>query len=534
MEGLCSTEERAWVAGTSGRPGPAPDETARPRWRAGVAPLGVALVGAAWFGLFRDAMVDDAFIQLRYAETLATTGRWGFYPEQTGNMATSPLNVLLLGGIRALTGLQVGAVVVVAALALTTAFLGLRAVAAAAGMGAWLPWIGTAALASNPLLCSTVGMESLTFAALTTVVLACAVRRRPVLLGATLGLLFLARPDGVLLGVVLLGTLRLRLRETLLCAAAFAAVSLPWVLVSWTLLGSAVPDTLFLKCAQRWGDGSLRFLNGPAAYLRGFPAAALLSLAFLPFAPAAFRGAQALRRPAAALAVFAVLHYAAYSRLGVPPYHWYYAPEVACAAILGAIGAAWLIEGAPVSPPVPGAGQPWTASRGIAAGTAAVVLIAGFAVSFPRTGAAADPPIRPNWASVSRYREIAAEVEDLVGPGAVVSVHGEISTLAWHCRSARFLDEFSDRSLPIHQWYVHDAEGDPAGLALRRLNFLWWSPPQPWPRPAWTLRIVHGPSDPATDPLLCGGRTQVAASWDLRSRCFGDGRLELIPGAGAR
>src|SRR5262245_66323254 len=51
---------------------------------------------ALYLSLFRDSLIDDAFITLSYARSLVTSGTWGFYPGHVSNTATSPLNVMLL------------------------------------------------------------------------------------------------------------------------------------------------------------------------------------------------------------------------------------------------------------------------------------------------------------------------------------------------------------------------------------------------------------------------------------------------------
>src|SRR5207248_1844145 len=124
----------------------------------------------------------------------------------------------------------------------------------------------------------------------------------------------------------------------------FAAllVTVPWFGFSWLVLGSAVPDTLVIKLSQpAWGP--FGFTNGPLLYWRNFPGATAFS--FLPLLVGGLagvvwlvyyrRGSPTARRltPFAALAIAGALHYFAYSRLGVPPYHWYYAPSIIGATI---------------------------------------------------------------------------------------------------------------------------------------------------------------------------------------------------------
>ena len=85
-------------------------------------------------------------------------------------------------------------------------------------------------------------------------------RPAPWRLGLLLGLGALARPDALLwLPVFLAATTDRRPRWR--AAAGFAAVVLPWALVSLIWLRSFVPDTFALKTAESW-DG-WGFANGP-------------------------------------------------------------------------------------------------------------------------------------------------------------------------------------------------------------------------------------------------------------------------------
>ena len=59
---------------------------------------GIALLFCYWH-LFSDRYIDDAYITLSYATTLAKSGIWGMAPDLTSNAATSPLNVILLAAI---------------------------------------------------------------------------------------------------------------------------------------------------------------------------------------------------------------------------------------------------------------------------------------------------------------------------------------------------------------------------------------------------------------------------------------------------
>ncbi len=467
------------------------------------------------FLLFHPAYTDDSYISLAYARTLMESGTWGMFPGHTANSATSPLNVILLGLVGKLVGsYTVGAAVLDAAALTLILYLGF-------GIGERLfhdrsfGVLACVGLALNPLLLSTIGLESPIYAALLVCALACLIAERWVWLGLSLGLLTLARPDGalfaVLVGLELLVVEVLilrRLRWSTFPWTTFAIavlVVLPWVAFSWTHLGSLVSDTLLFKAGKNWG--SYYFHNGPAVYLEVFPVATLASFAPVVLAAVAPFVLPARARPVAALLeVYAAAHYLAYTLLRVSPYHWYYLQQVVPIVLLGAMGLCALRQRLD-----PVAGRVVT---GLALGIPAAVtglLIAEIGVPLR------EPLINTNWATEAEYSQIAGAV---LQSGEPIAVNGEIGTLAFY--SNRFLvngftdlgaasEEISQRSLP--------RQGIPG--ALLRLNFLWrdlegaHAPP---------TRLALEPPDSETAPEPPG----TIMAWTTGTRWFPPRRLYLV------
>jgi hypothetical protein len=82
-----------------------------------------------------------------------------------------------------------------------------------------------------------------------------------------------------------------------------------------------------------------------------------------------------------------VLHYAGYSLLGIPPYHWYYGPLVLATVVLGSLGAACAFEHG-------------TAGQKLVASVAVAVPIVGLAVVGLENGfPPREAPIHSNWAT---------------------------------------------------------------------------------------------------------------------------------------
>ncbi len=130
----------------------------------------LALVGYAC--LFRETYIDDAYITLQYARTLADSLTWGFHPGHAANTATSPLNVVAL----ALFGLPfqptVGAVAWLTGAELAAMLWVLPRISRRVTGTAHFGVIAFAGLVANPLLVSAIGLEGHLYALLMLVAVA--------------------------------------------------------------------------------------------------------------------------------------------------------------------------------------------------------------------------------------------------------------------------------------------------------------------------------------------------------------------------
>jgi hypothetical protein len=218
---------------------------------------------------FRMAWIDDAYIQLQYARTLLESGTWGFYAGYPANTATSPLNVLLIAAI----GFPLGSVERAVTLLTASNLLdcsGSCSASRAPVRRDFFGWFAFVALAANPLLLSTIGMESLLFVLLFVAALVCFLEDQWSTAAVSLGLLTLARPDGVLLLGILLALSEAPLRRKAAGLLLYAGTIAPWFVFSWIQLGSFLPDTLVIKIGDAaWGPTS--FADGLALYLDRYP-----------------------------------------------------------------------------------------------------------------------------------------------------------------------------------------------------------------------------------------------------------------------
>ncbi|HKP92115.1 MAG TPA: hypothetical protein VJT75_19250 [Thermoleophilaceae bacterium] len=485
----------------------------------------VALVAGAGLAMLailvavRDGITDDGYITLAYAKNLALHLHWGLIPQETANTATSPLNVLLLGAITAVTRVSGDAHPVIAlavlsvGLAMVLAWGWLR-IARALELPFWSAVAGTALVIVDPFLLSSIGLEVLLIAALLIVMMAAAVEERPALFGVVVGLALLARLDMILFALLIAAAApALRARWLRIASAALLTCG-PWFLLSWIALGSAIPDTLVIKLATRSGWGGWSYLTGPGMYAETWPAAAIVT-----FAPAAlgavllgwwiatrgWRSSPRLVVPAA-VGVGGLVYYAVYSALNLDPFHWYYVPPTVALTTFLVIGAGVLAERAG---PVAGRLRP-----GATAATLALLfVVARLAVDVAHGLPWGDPLVSTNWATPGEYARVGSELRARVR-GATVAGPGEIGALAYFC-DCPIVDEFSDRGRAAE--LIDDAIGPKSNLAKRwllKLNYAWWDADEPRPV-AYRLRYDLGPS-PRRD------------SWQVSTRWQGTGHLTLL------
>jgi hypothetical protein len=392
--------------------------------------LGGALAGVLLFLLAHDALIDDAYITLDYARSVAFHGQWALEPGHVANTATSPLNVLLLAFFTLVTRTPFVAVAVVSAGSLAVLGLALSGICGRLDWSRWPALLALLLVAANPLLAATVGMETYLAVALIACLGWAVVARRPGVAGLVIGLLVLTRPDLVMFGVAAVVVPSLARRLHIVVASA-ALIALPWFAVSWWALGSALPDTALLKVGDHWGPWT--FLNGLQLYFGAYPAAVVLSVvpavcgAVAALLWSVFRLAGSAVAGAALGIVWgggAVLYALLFVALGTAPYHWYYGPSIGSLTLLGALSL----------------GTVPTVVRTVAlvVGATGLTLTVAFLAQRPWSTA----PITTNWATAQQYREAAA----LAPAGAVVRSPGEIGTLAYYC-DCSVVDGFSDRAL---------------------------------------------------------------------------------------
>ena len=211
------------------------------------------------------------------------------------------------------------------------------------------------------------GLETSTYVALLTASCYLADSGRSALTGVAIGLAALCRPDGVLLGALVVGFLLWRhgLAAARNAVTAGALTVLPWALFALSYFHTLVPASIAAKAHTRLSAG-----ESLAAFQARF-----WSGMYVLITPVAIAGAAALATRARPVFLPMALWWMAYSVVFIVtgafgPYPWYFVPTLpiylACAA--GAVEyAARMVFRAPL---LDASGSPCDRARGPAAGLA--------------------------------------------------------------------------------------------------------------------------------------------------------------------
>lgn len=305
--------------------------------------------------IFRYPLVtDDPYITYRYAQNIVQGTGFVFNAGERVLSTTTPLYALalaLFGFLRADIPVM-GYWLSVASLGIA-AFL-LYALAAtvkkpAAGI------IAGALLLVSPALVMTFGLETGFYLMLGLGALALYLKNRVTLAFALCALLTLTRNDGFILAAILtvdhiwnnralFRDWRLEIRNPnseirnpkfLVPFLVYIVILTPWLLFAWLYFGSPFPFTLAAKIAQAqsglWDTFAVGFLQWARENALWLAPLAVFSVIGIVWAVRA-------RSRVLLLLVWAVLHLAAYSILGVAFYPWYVAPLIPALCLFAGIG----------------------------------------------------------------------------------------------------------------------------------------------------------------------------------------------------
>ena len=399
-----------------------------------------AAISALLFGLvLRRHLVDDAYITLSYARNFAEHLHWGVIPDETANTATSPLDVLVLAALVKIVGDAVWAAGVLYVLSVTITFLAVhRLIGPAEGAASGALWALTITglIELNPIMLSSAGLESTLFVAILAWLAVAAQAKSAIWFGILAGALILTRPDGALFVATLSVALALSIRRWAVACLVAAVIVAAWVIPSWFVLGSAVPDTLIMKRDERpWGGHY--FGTGLLLLGKHYPLAVITSVAIPAVSLLVLVAARIMRSSENAsaeangwalrlLIIGGFVHYGGYTLLRPPPYHWYYSLSFSAVTL----GAQVLLVRRY------GAALPLRFLVGALLIVSVVVLAMNSHTQFA--------PISTNWQSSAQAEQMAKNVAEIIGRDRV-GLDGEIGAVAYYCR-CEIIDDISNMS----------------------------------------------------------------------------------------
>ncbi|MBI4495141.1 MAG: hypothetical protein HY690_20390 [Chloroflexi bacterium] len=391
--------------------------------------------------------VDDAYITLRYARNLADGAGFAYNPGQPVLGTTTPLWTLLLAALYRTTAIDLPllALGLNAAFDAATAWL-LYVLARRLGAGRGAALAASLLFASAPMSVAYAagGMEASLFVLLLCLAALAATSGRTAVAAGLAGAATLARPEGLLAGVLLLADQARRERRLpLLGLAAFLAPLLPWLVFATLTFGSPLPQSMAAKAGayqvsplanalalalQPGLPGLSLFLlaaqplPGPALAVLAAVVAACLGL----FATRLVLAAPSAGRATLPLALFPVAYVVAYAAVGlrgVRMFHWYLVPLVPGYCVLLALAARRLGSARLLG------GRAWLAYAALALWW------------LPGYGLLGAQPLLPSGFSIERerlYTRVAVDYGQRWDSQTVVAAP-EIGALGFHSR-ARILD----------------------------------------------------------------------------------------------
>jgi hypothetical protein len=294
--------------------------------------LYIGLVTASLYLVFSQWAYDDPFITYRYAQNLVSGNGFVYNPGERVLSTTTPLFTLLLAALSPFWNDLPHLANLIGALSMAIGGLFLWDLARS-----WkTPWVGWTALFLYPifpLVITTFGSETPLYLAFCLGTFAFYARRRYNLAAGLAALAVLARPDGILVPILLAvdylrkGTSEIKVRRPIPWTAIliFLGLLLPWFLFAWIYFGSPLPVTLAAKqhqgamaISQRFAPGLLTVLS---PYLKHWYFWVEIVLAVLGVIWMFWRARIWLL-----FLSWTALYFLGYTVLGVSRYFWYYAP----------------------------------------------------------------------------------------------------------------------------------------------------------------------------------------------------------------
>jgi hypothetical protein len=204
------------------------------------------------------------------------------------------------------------------------------------------------------------------------------------------------------------------------------------------------------------------------------------------------------------------IHFIGYSTIGVPPFHWYYAPEVITIILFGSLGLGILYRNS--SKP--------RRKRVLMFLTATCFIVPALgmlSILWKDSFIVQEMPIHSNWATHEQYKEIGLWLKENHKSDTMRLVAGEIGALAYYC-DCRLLDIFSDRSW-LKDFIAERTSSTGIVPTLLRVNFAFYTEPH-FPSETYVMRAFSG--EPNVD-------VGIIREWQTSTNWIPHGFLLLSP-----
>jgi hypothetical protein len=411
--------------------------------------------------LFRNALIDDTFITLSYVKSILHDGTWGMYSGYLTNTATSPLNVILLSAISVCTHSPIESVIILTLICFVAMLMFLSEISSKIFSNVVYGYVGATLIIFNPLLISTLGLETYLFITLFIASLYAYLIKRWTILSIFLALLTLTRADGFLIFsiyLIFIPTLKDKVKILLL----FILFITPWYLFSWIHLGSFIPDTLMIKRWQKtWFGWS--YWDGLFLYFKKSWLETLLSFSSLPIVFLLCAIPSKKKIPFLLLGFLGIGHFISYCILRVPPYHWYYATEIVSLILIATFIIGLIFE------------QKIRSSRMFKILVCILIVIPMIGMSYILLSKGLflkEMPIHTNWATHEQYKTVGLWLKKNY-PKSSIFLYGEVGTLAYYS-DCYLWDAFGDRCIIESNIEKNIKEGGLRSL-IYQFNFKFFS-----------------------------------------------------------
>ena len=431
-----------------------------------------------YLSLFRNALVDDVYITLSYVKTILNTGTWGIYPDITANTATSPLNIILLTLVSFLTGSPVESAIILTLVCFVLILFFLTEISLQIFSAGIYGFLCGLLLIFNPLLLSTIGLESFLFIAIFIISLKLFISKRWNLFALSMALLTLSRADGILIFIICLFFVPTFKNKGRLILLYFLFVA-PWYLSSWIWLGSFVPETLILKKWQNnwWGWS---FSNGLYLYYKKYFWETILSFSLIPFLLFLPFAKMKNYYPVIFLAIVGLMHFIAYCLLHVPPFHWYYTTEVAVVILISVYTVAAIVENREKLFFRKRLFKNFLLSFFIIEITACCFII------FHNRLFQDEMPIHTNWAKPEQYKQVGLWLKKNYYKASIF-LDGELGAMAYYS-DCYLWNEFTDRSI-IAANIKKNMHSSGLRSVIYKINFVFFPLNQTRPEYSYRLKV---------------------------------------------